>query len=173
MTKRASILSRWENGDKDALDLWKRFRKISVRKYQETYARLNIHYDVYSGESQLDQNGINRATKYLVDNGISTEDQGAILIDFAKYGKKSLGKAIVRKTDGTSLYLTRDIEAAAERYQKYKFDRMIYVAAAQQEMHFKQLFTILKLMRYDWADRCSHVNFGMDVNTHRHRSISR
>ena len=90
-----------------------------------------------------------------------TEDKGAVLINLEKY---KLAKPLIRKRDGTSLYLTRDIGAAKQRYDQYHFDKMIYVVASQQDLHLKQLFKVLELMGYDWAKRCMHVNFGM-VNT--------
>lgn len=82
-------------------------------------------------------------------------------MDFKKLGKKKLGKVLVQKTDGTSLYVTRDLGAAIERKNKYNFDKMIYVIASQQDLHVKQFFTTLKMMGYKWADDLIHVNFGM------------
>ena len=67
----------------------------------------------------------------------------------------------VLHTDGTSIYLTRDIGGAVERYEKYKFDKMIYVVASQQDLHLSQFFKVLQLMEYPWANRLEHVNFGM------------
>ena len=150
-----------ENGDKEAYSLWERFRSMSIEKYKESYKRLNINYDVYSGESQVSKESLERAMQILEEKGLTTRDQGALLIDLEKQGLKKLGRAIVQKKDGTSIYLTRDIGAAMERWEKYKFDKMIYVVATQQDLHLQQLFAILKLMGFDWADRCTHVNFGM------------
>lgn len=149
-------------GDKEALGLWKRFRDLSIEKYIDTYARLNIKYDVYSGESQVSQEVMDRAAKLMEEKGVSEESNGAIIIDFTKNKEtKKLGKAVVKKKDGTTLYLTRDIGAAMERYEKYKFDKMIYVVASQQDLHLAQLFMILKMLGFEWADRCKHINFGM------------
>ena len=86
------------------------------------------------------------------------EDKGAILIDLEKY---KLAKPLIKKRDGTSLYLTRDIGAAKQRYDEYHFDKMIYVVASQQDLHLKQLFKVLELMGYEWAKKCLHINFGM------------
>jgi len=144
-----------------ALHLWERFRTISIEKYTETYARLNISYDEYSGESKVLPSSIAQATEVLQEKDLLTEDKGAVLINLEKY---KLAKPLIRKRDGTSLYLTRDIGAAKQRYDQYHFDKMIYVVASQQDLHLKQLFKVLELMGYDWAKRCMHVNFGM-VNT--------
>src|SRR5690606_3806959 len=67
----------------------------------------------------------------------------------------------VQKKDGTTLYITRDIGAALERYEQYKFDKMIYVVASQQDLHLKQLFAILKKLNLPWASTCQHINFGL------------
>lgn len=147
-------------GEPEAVALWKRFRELSIEKYIATYARLNIQYDVYSGESQVSKETMQKVSRLLKEGGISEESEGAVIVDLTKHNKK-LGKAIVQKKDGTTLYLTRDIGAAMERYEKYKFDRMIYVVASQQDLHLQQLFKILELLKFDWADRVQHVNFGM------------
>ncbi|KAI1844508.1 hypothetical protein JX265_009997 [Neoarthrinium moseri] len=153
-------------GEEKALALWKRFRDLSIEKYKETYARLNIRYDVYSGESQVPEEDMQAAAKKMADMGLTEEDNGALLLDFAKHvpGKagKSLGKAILRKKDGTALYLTRDISEMLNRYKKYDFDQMIYVVASQQDLHLKQFFKIVELMGYkDIAAKVQHINFGM------------
>jgi arginyl-tRNA synthetase len=145
-------------GDKDAYAIWERFRKFSIDRYVETYQRLNIAYDVYSGESQVTAKSIQHASEVLIEKGLLKEDKGAMLIDLEKY---KLAKPLIRKRDGTSLYLTRDIGAAKQRYDEYNFDKMIYVVACQQDLHLKQLFKVLELMGYDWAKKCQHVNFGM------------
>jgi arginyl-tRNA synthetase len=140
--------------------MWKRFRDLSIEKYKQTYARLNIEYDIYSGESQVSKESMEKAGKVMKEMGISSDSDGAIVVDFTPHNKK-LGKAVVQKKDGTTLYLTRDIGAAMERYAKYKFDKMIYVVATQQDLHLQQLFKILELMKFDWAKKLQHVNFGM------------
>ncbi|KAI8148641.1 hypothetical protein BJV82DRAFT_592806 [Fennellomyces sp. T-0311] len=146
-----------EDGQEEALALWRRFRDLSIVKYREIYGRLNITFDVYSGESQVGD-GMDRAMKQLEESGLLQDSEGAKLIDLEKY---KLGKTVVQKRDGTTLYLTRDIGAALERYEKYKFDKMIYVVASQQDLHLKQLFKTLELMKFEWAGKCEHINFGM------------
>jgi len=155
------FFARMEAGDADAVALWKRFRELSIEKYKDTYSRLNISYDVYSGESQVSKEAMDTVTRLMTEKGVSEESEGAVIVDFVKHGVKKLGKAIVKKKDGTSLYLTRDIGAAMERYEKYKFDKMIYVVACQQDLHLQQLFRILGMLDFEWASKCQHVNFGM------------
>ncbi|KAF8545190.1 hypothetical protein BDD12DRAFT_871871 [Trichophaea hybrida] len=155
------FFARMEAGDTDAVALWKRFRELSIEKYKDTYSRLNISYDVYSGESQVSKEAMDTVTRLMTEKGVSEESEGAVIVNFVKHGAKNLGKAIVKKKDGTSLYLTRDIGAAMERYEKYKFDKMIYVVACQQNLHLQQLFKILGMLDFEWASKCQHVNFGM------------
>ncbi len=121
-------------------------------------AVLNITYDVYSGESQVRPESIQHANDVLQEKGLLVEDKGALLINLEKY---KLAKPLIKKRDGTSLYLTRDIGAAKQRFDEYNFDKMVYVVASQQDLHLKQLFKVLELMGYDWAKKCSHVSFGM------------
>ena len=176
-------------GDEHAVGLWKKFRDLSIVKYKETYARLNIWFDVYSGESQVSQEAQKHALDQLQGSGIVEESQGALIVDLKKY---KLEKTIVRKKDGTSVYITRDIAGAAERFDKYHFDKMVYVVASQQDLHLAQVrrrsvplppslpaalgrhadsflpaslrpqfFKVLDLMGYPWANTLQHVNFGM------------
>ncbi|KAF2807160.1 arginyl-tRNA synthetase [Mytilinidion resinicola] len=152
---------RMADGEERALGIWKRFRDLSIEKYKATYARLNIQYDDYSGESQVKEESMEAAARIMAEKKVSEESEGAVLVDLTKYSKK-LGKALVKKKDGTSLYLTRDIGAAFERFEKYHFDKMIYVVASQQDLHLAQLFKIEEAMgRKDVAERCQHINFGM------------
>lgn len=158
--KARAFFKKMEDGDEEALKLWARFRDYSIEKYIDTYARLNIVFDVYSGESQVPKAIMDEATELFSKYNLSHEDQGALLIDLTKFNKK-LGKVIVRKKDGTSLYLARDVGAAMDRYRKYKFDKMIYCIASQQDLHVAQFFEILKRIGFEWAKTLEHVNFGM------------
>ena len=153
------------DNDTKAIQTWERFRKLSITKYEKAYARLNIHFDEYSGESKVKPESMADVEKQLEEKGLSESSEGATIIDFSKHvpGKpgKSLGKALLRKRDGTSLYLTRDIGAMFERSVQYGFDRMIYVIGSDQELHVKQLFKIIELTgQTDLRAKVSHVNFG-------------
>lgn len=163
--KARQYFKRLEDGDEAAYKTWKRFRDLSVDKYEKTYARLNIHYDYYSGESQVEKERMERAVEQLAASGLSEDSKGAVIVDLTKSKDKNvkkLGKALVKKSDGSSLYLTRDIGEITKRYELYHFDKMIYVVASQQDMHLAQLFKIVELMgEKEIAERCQHINFGM------------
>lgn len=152
--------------DPKAIEQWTRFRDLSIKRYKETYARLNIRFDDYSGESQVKEERMDEMAKQMADKGISEESEGAVIVDFSKHveGKagKSLEKPIIKKKDGTALYLTRDISEIMQREDKYHFDHMIYVVASQQDLHLKQLFKIVELLGYkDVAGKVQHINFGL------------
>jgi arginyl-tRNA synthetase len=154
------------DGDPAALAQWQHFRDLSIVRYKDTYARLNIHFDDYSGESQVSEAKMEATAKKLADMNITEESEGAVIINFQKHvpGKagKSLEKPIIRKKDGTALYLTRDISELLSREEKYHFDNMIYVVASAQDLHLKQLFKIIELMGYtEIAKKVQHINFGL------------
>lgn len=151
---------RMENGDEQALSLWKQLRESSIEQYKGTYKRLNIEYDEYSGESQVSQEAMADVIERLIEQGVTIEDRGALLVPLQKYSKK-LGKCLIRKSDGATLYLTRDLGEAIRRKENINFDRMIYVAASQQDLHFQQFFKILEIMGYEWSKNLQHINFGM------------
>ena len=118
--------------DPSAIERWQRFRGLSITKYKATYKRLNIEFDEYSGESQVSEEAMNKAAATLLEKGIAEESDNALIVDFSKHvsGKagKSLEKPVIRKKDGTALYLTRDISELLHRFEKYHFDKMIYVS---------------------------------------------
>lgn len=116
------------DGEGEELALWRRLREHGVEKYKSTFSRLNIHYDVYWGESQVKDSSMEAAAKILKEKSLSEDSEGAKIVDLTRWSKK-LGKAIVRKTDGTSVYLTRDIDGVFERAEAYNFDKMFYVIA--------------------------------------------
>lgn len=156
--KARNYFKRMEDGDEDALSLWKSFRELSIAKYKDIYGRLNVEFDVYSGESQVKPETINRVFELMDQKKLLQESQGAMIVDLSQY---KLEKPIVRKSDGTSIYLTRDIGAAVQRQEEYQFDKMIYVVGSPQDLHMKQLFRILQLLDFPWAAHLVHVNFGM------------
>lgn len=153
-----AYFKRMEDGDPEILSLWKRFRDLSIIKYQEVYERLNIKFDVYSGESQM-SNGIANMIKTFEDNNLLTIDSKLSKIVDLKDHK--LNACVIMKKDGATLYITRDLVAAKTRYDEYKFDKCIYVVSSQQDLHFQQLFKMLELMGYSWYNKCQHINFGM------------
>lgn len=162
--KARRFFKRMTEGDPDAIRNWQRFRDLSIDRYQDMFARLNIEFDDYSGESTVKEANMAHIGELLAQKGISEESEGAVKIDFVKQGAKKLGVALVRKRDGTALYLTRDIAANYERYERYHFDKMLYVIASQQDTHTAQFFETLRLLGSPYkevVERCEHIKFGL------------
>ncbi|MBE7559883.1 arginine--tRNA ligase [bacterium] len=150
------IFAGMEAGDEKTLALWRRFRELSIEEARRVYARLGVSFDEYSGESCY-QGKMEPVVQDLKKKGLLTVSEGAEVVDLSGDG---LGVALIRKRDGATLYLTRDLAAARDRWERYHFDRLFYVVAADQTLHFKQLFRILALLGHEWADHCRHVEFG-------------
>uniref|UniRef100_A0A803YNT1 Probable arginine--tRNA ligase, mitochondrial n=1 Tax=Meleagris gallopavo TaxID=9103 RepID=A0A803YNT1_MELGA len=149
-----------EEHDEQALSLWKEFRDFSIKEYTRIYKRLGVHFDEYSGESFYQEKS-QEVLKMLEDKGLLQKTtKGTGVVDLSE--KKDLSSlSTVIRSDGTSLYITRDLAAAIDRMNKYNWDTMIYVTDRNQSSHFQHLFQILKLMGYDWVGRCQHVSFGL------------
>jgi arginyl-tRNA synthetase len=151
-----------EDGDPDALALWRRFRNLSIERYQQTYQRLNIAFDEYAGEATVPAEDIKAVSKELAEKGISEDSEGAVIVDFEKHGAKKLGKAILLRKDGTPLYLTRDIAEIRRRWNKHHFDKMIYVVASAQDLHLAQFFKVTEVSGHsEISEKCEHINFGL------------
>lgn len=149
-----------EQHESEAMSLWKQFREITVDEYQHVYKRLGVHFDVYSGES-FHQDQAQTVVQLLQGQGLmKTSEKGTSVVDLSPAGDMSSICTVLR-SDGTTLYITRDLAAAIDRKERYHFDEMIYVTDKTQANHFQQLFEILLALGHSWADRCQHVPFGL------------
>lgn len=149
-----------EQHESQAVSLWQQFREITVDEYQHVYKRLGIHFDIYSGES-FHQDQAQEVVHQLQSRGLlKTSEKGTGVVDLSPTGDMSSICTVLR-SDGTTLYITRDIAAAIDRREKHRFDEMIYVTDKSQANHFHQLFQILLALGHSWADRCQHVPFGL------------
>jgi len=148
---------RLENGDAEGLALWRWFVDISLAQYKKLYKRLNMDFDVYGGESHY--NGKMEPTvQILRDKDLLKESDGAQIVDLEDY---KMPPCLILRSDGGSLYPTRDITAAIDRYNNYNFDRCLYVTGQEQILHFAQFFKVLELMGYPWAGGLVHIPYGM------------
>lgn len=158
--ERAAAFKQMEDGEPDAIALWKTIRDISIEYYVRTYARLNISFDEYSGESQvsLAPESITEVESILKDKGICEEQDGAWVIDFDKHGAK-LGPGTIRGRNGSTTYLLRDIATVFDRHKTHSFDKMLYIVC-EQDVHFRQVFKAVRMMGYaDIADKLQHITF--------------
>ncbi|MGN0702634.1 MAG: arginine--tRNA ligase [Lentihominibacter sp.] len=152
-----ATFTKLENGEPEEQALWQWFRDESLKEFSRVYDMLGITYDSYAGESFYSDK-MPRFVKELEEKGLLEEDNGAQLVRLDDYG---LTPALITKSDGSTLYITRDIAAAVYRKETYDFYKNIYVVASQQNLHFQQWIQILELMGYDWARSCIHVPFGL------------
>jgi len=146
-----------ESHDKEAISLWKMFKSLSIKEFDKIYSLLNIKFDVISGESFYN-NKMDRAIEELEDKNLLVPSEGADIVNLDNY---NLGRCLIRKSDGATLYATRDLTAAIDRYEQYKFYKMIYEVGQEQKLHFNQVFKILELLGYPWAKDCIHVYHGL------------
>ncbi len=146
-----------EQGDEECLRLFHWFKDLTLKDVQKIYDMLDIHFDSYAGESFYSDK-MQPIVDELREKGLLTESRGAQVVDLEAYG---MPPCIILKSDGTSLYATRDMAAAAYRKKEYDFYKCLYVVAYQQNLHFKQFFKVLELMDKPWAKDLVHVAYGM------------
>lgn len=146
-----------EDGDKQALGIFERFKSTTLRDVQKIYDRLGITFDSYAGESFYNDK-MQPVIDELAAKGLLTESEGAKVVNLDAY---NMPPCLILKSDGATLYATRDLAAACYRHDTYNFDKNLYVVAYQQNLHFQQIFKVLELMGKPWAADCVHVPFGM------------
>lgn len=146
-----------EQGDKECVELFKWFKELTLKDVEKVYKELNIKFDSYAGESFYNDK-MEPVIKELEEKGLLKESQGAKIVDLEPYG---MPPCLILRSDGASLYATRDLAAAIYRKNTYDFYKCLYVVAYQQNLHFKQLFKVLELMGKPWAKDMVHVAFGM------------
>lgn len=148
---------RMEANDPDALALWREFRETSIADFKKVYARLGIDFEHWDGES-LYQGKMDGVIDQITKTIGTTESDGALIVDLPL--EKNEPPVLLKKSDGSTLYATRDLAAAIDRQARFTFDRALYVVAADQALHFKQFFRVLERMGFVWAKGLSHVAFG-------------
>lgn len=147
-----------EAGDQEAISLWQWFRDESLVEFNRLYNQLGVQFDSYNGEAFYNDK-MDEVVSLLEDKGLLQESQGAQVVKLDKYGIEN--PALIKKSDGATLYITRDLAAAIYRKRTYDFAKSIYVVGNEQAAHFKQLKAVLKEMDYDWSDDITHVPFGL------------
>ena len=155
-----------EDGDEEARSIWGWFKDITLRDTARVYDLLGVSFDSYAGESFYNDK-MDRVVNELKEKGLLTISNGASVVDLTeldadgKETKGSMPPCIILRSDGATLYATRDLAAALYRQDTYHFDKCLYVVAYQQDLHFRQWFKVLEKMGYPWAGDCVHVAFGM------------
>ncbi|NLZ81443.1 MAG: arginine--tRNA ligase, partial [Clostridiales bacterium] len=146
-----------EQGNSEALAIWKWFKEISLKEFERVYRILNVKFDSYNGESfYMDK--IPALVKELCEKELLQESEGANIINLDEYG---MPPCLITKKDGSSIYHSRDIAAALYRKKTYDFEQCLYVTGMEQKLHFMQVFKVLELMGYSWAKECHHIPYGL------------
>lgn len=151
------IFAKLEKGEPEEVELWQWFRDESLKEFTRVYKMLGIEFDSYNGESFYSDK-MPRFVEELKEKGLLEESQGAQIVNLEEYG---MSPALITKSDGSTLYITRDIAAAVYRKETYDFYKNLYIVASQQNLHFQQWIKILELMGYEWAKDCVHIPFGL------------
>ena len=146
-----------EEGDEEALLLWKWFRDESLVEFNRLYEKMGVDFDSYNGEAFYNDK-MDAVVELLKDKNLLKESQGATIVDLEQY---NLNPALIKKSDGATLYITRDLAAAKYRKDNYNFAKSLYVVGGEQSGHFKQLKAVLDQMDYDWSKDIEHVSFGL------------
>ncbi len=148
---------RIEKGEEEAVRLFEYFKKITLDDVKVVYDRLNVKFDSWNGESFYNDK-MDKPLQFLESKGLVTVSDGAKVVDLSEY---NMPPCLLVKSDGSSLYATRDIAAAFYRKETYNFDKCLYVVAYQQDLHFRQIFKVLELAGLPWAKDMVHVAYGM------------
>ena len=145
-----------EDGDKEALEIYNWFIEISLVEAKRIYKLLNITFDDWTGEAYYNDK-MTPVINELEQKGLLKESEGAKVVDLEKF---NLGTCLILKSDGSSLYATRDLAAVEDRYNKYKFDLCLYVTDVAQKLHFAQWFKICELLNKPYAKNLQHIYYG-------------
>ncbi|MEE2931031.1 MAG: arginine--tRNA ligase [Bacteroidota bacterium] len=156
--KAQDFLVRWEQKDKDILDLWEKMNRWVYEGFDITYNKLGISFDKNYYESKTYLLGKKIVEQGLKDGIFFSKNDGSVWIDLTSEG---FDQKILIRSDGTAVYMTQDIGTAIQRHQDFKFSHMIYVVGNEQDYHFQVLFKILEKLGYKWAKNCFHLSYGM------------
>lgn len=146
-----------EDGNPIEMELWSKFKELSLKEFDRLFKLLNVSFDSFDGESFYTDK-MDTVIRELEDKELLTESNGAKVVFL---DEENMPPCIIKKADGATIYATRDLAAVFYRKKTYDFYKNIYVVAKDQTLHFKQVFTTVKKMGYDWADDCIHVSFGL------------
>lgn len=146
-----------EEGDQEATELWEWFRTESLKEFDKIYSMLEVNFDSYNGEAFYNDK-MDEVVTLLEEKHLLQENEGAEIVDLTAY---NLNPALIRKSDGATLYITRDLAAAIYRKRTYDFAKSLYIVGNEQKNHFNQLKAVLKELGFDWSDTMTHVPFGL------------
>ncbi|MDR1868544.1 MAG: arginine--tRNA ligase [Treponema sp.] len=158
MKKAQEMLRKWEAGDGETVELWKKMNGWAIEGMKKTYNRTGVTFDRFDFESENYMLGKDEVLKGLERGIFYRQEDGAIAVDLSA---EKLDKKILLRSDGTSIYITQDFGTAIKRHNEWQFDRLIYVVGSEQQYHFKVLFILLDKLGYPWAKDLYHLSYGM------------
>ncbi|NOZ13216.1 MAG: arginine--tRNA ligase [Acidobacteria bacterium] len=148
---------RLEDGGERETELWQTFRELSLKEFNRTYGRLNVRFDKVLGEAFY-RDKLQSVIDILKERGLLSVSENAVIVNLDEF---DMPPCLIQKSDGASLYATRDIAAAVYRHDTFGFDKALYVVGAEQALHFRQFFKVLELAGFEWAADMEHIPFGL------------
>jgi arginyl-tRNA synthetase len=159
MLEAQNMLQKWEEGDKEVIELWKTMNSWVYKGFDETYKMLGVDFDKMYYESNTYLLGKKLVEEGLIKKVFFKKEDGSVRIDLTEEG---LDEKVLLRSDGTSVYMTQDLGTAVERFKEFpQLTKLIYTVGNEQDYHFKVLFLVLKKLGYKWAEGCFHLSYGM------------
>lgn len=149
--------TKMEQGDEEALEIWKWFKEISLKEYMRIYDLMGVSFDSFAGESFYQDKTAN-VVNLLKEKKLLVESDGANIVPLDEF---DMAPCLITKKDGSSIYATRDLAALLYRKETYDFSKCLYVTGLEQQLHFKQVFKVIELLGYDWYNQLKHVPYGL------------
>ncbi|HUF39750.1 MAG TPA: arginine--tRNA ligase [Anaerolineales bacterium] len=158
-----ALFKRWDAGDPEVMDLWRRTREWSIEGFNQAYDALDIPFDVYYWQSEVEEAG-KKVVQELIERGLAVDErpEGSVVVhldDLLGLEKETYRAIVVLRSDGTSLYATWDLGLAIRKFAEYDLARSIYVVDVRQSLHLQQVFKTLELMGYSWTDKLYHLPY--------------
>ena len=157
-----ALFARWDRKEQDIVDLWKTTRQWSMEGFNELYDLLGVKFDHFYYESDVEDSG-KEIVDILIEKGIARDErpEGAVIVPLDEIlGTDEVYRVlVVLRSDGTSLYATKDLSLAIDKFEQFNIDRSVYVIDVRQSLYMKQIFKTLEILGYEWADKCQHLAY--------------
>jgi arginyl-tRNA synthetase len=157
-----ALFARWDRKEEDIVELWKTTRQWSMEGFHQLYELLGVHFDHFFYESEVEDSG-KEIVDILIEKGLARDErpEGAVIVPLDEIlGTEEVYRVlVVLRSDGTSLYATKDLSLAIDKFEQFGVDRSVYVIDVRQSLYMKQIFKTLEILGYEWADRCQHLAY--------------
>ena len=157
-----ALFARWDRRDPDIVALWEKTRHWSLEAFEQIYQLLGVHFDRFYFESEVEDSG-KEIVKTLIEKGLARDErpQGSVYIPLDEFSgtKDKYRVLVILRSDGTSLYATKDLSLAIQKFEEYQLDQSIYIVDVRQSLYLQQIFKTLELLGYSWASQCYHLAY--------------